>query len=72
MLGKKEAKGPPETLSIEVPSELVQRFRDIAHWHDLDYAEAGEAALLLYVLRVPTVLGGAESNQRSQFNLDII
>ena len=59
MLGKKAAKGPTESLNMDLPSELVQRFRDVIYHHELGVAEAGEAAILMFVRSKEDEIGGA-------------
>ncbi len=59
MVGKKAAKGPTEPLNMELPRELVQRFKDVAHWHDIGIAEAGEAAILMYIRAKEDEIEGA-------------
>ena len=49
MLRPDEAKGPTTQLNMELPKEIVERFKDVNWWLSIEQDAAGEAALLLYV-----------------------
>jgi hypothetical protein len=58
VLGRNVARGQVEALNVKIPSELAERFKDVAYWHALKIGEAGEAALLMYVRAKEDEIGG--------------